>query len=141
MSNGESTGRDRSNRESDSPRAKSWFRHAFAVDSPGVAEPSVEEQDVVDDVLRRVARRRLEVPATLFMECFRPMNYLAAQAMHFGAPVGEILFPEQPYRTFAGFLERRGSVDYMTNRLAELAEEGKTKKAAKTKGSSVSDKP
>lgn len=141
MKNGESTGSDPTDHESDSKPIKSWFRHAFAVDSPGVAEPSAEEQDVVDDLLRRVARRRLEVPAALFMECFRPMNYLAAQAMHFGAPVGEILFPEQPYRTFAGFLERRGSVDYMTNRLAELAEEGKTKRTAKTKGSSVSDKP
>ena len=141
MIQGESTESDTGHPASGSKPVKSWFRHAFAVDSPGPAEPSAEEQDVVDGVLRRVARRRLEMPATLLMECFRPMSYLASQAMHFSAPVGEILFPEESYRTFAGFLERRGSVDYMTNRLAELAEEGKTKKATKTKGSTVSDKP
>ena len=107
------------------------LRHAFAVDPPGPAEPTEEEQVPVDWVCRQVARRRLTTAGLVALELTRPLNFVASQAMIFVSPVfwafARKLTFEQ-YNHFAAFLGRRGSIDYLTRRIehfeAELAEGG-----------------
>lgn len=101
---------------------KDWLKHAFAVDRPGPASPNDAERTVVDRVLTEVVRRRLAIPALMFLEMSRSMNYLGAQVLHYFAPFVTVLVDTQSYDVFANFLERRGSVDYMCQRLEELGE-------------------
>ena len=98
----------------------SWWRHAFAVDPPGPAIPSDIEQKAVDAILKEVIRRRLTAPAVLFLESAPSLNYVAAQAMHFFAPFAHVLVAAGWYDAFAGFLEQRGSIEYMIQRLHAL---------------------
>ncbi|MFQ5413420.1 MAG: hypothetical protein ACE5E6_03080 [Phycisphaerae bacterium] len=103
----------------------SWWRHAFAVDPPGPAEPTEDEQPVVDAMLNKVVRRGMVTPTILALESLRNMNYIASQVLTFAGPVATVLLPPKDYERFAGFLERRGSVDYMIRRLEALDAERK----------------
>jgi hypothetical protein len=106
------------------------LRHAFAVDPPGPAEPTEDQQVPVDWVCRQVAKRRLSTAGLVALELSRPLNFVASQAMIVVSPViwafARQLTYEQ-YNHFAAFLERRGSIDYLTARIehfeAELAAE------------------
>ena len=100
-----------------------WLKHAFAVESADRAEPTEREQQAADRVCREVVRRRLATPATLFLETFRPMNYLGSQAMHFFTPLVSALLDKEGYEAFADFLERRDSVDRLCRRIAKLEAE------------------
>lgn len=97
-----------------------WLKHAFAVDPPGAAEPTPEQADVIDRVCREVVRRRMVTPALMSLELCRPLNYVGSQTLHFFAPVVAALTDARGYQHFAEFLERRGSVDYLCQRLEDL---------------------
>ena len=47
---------------------KAKLKHAFAVDEPGAAEPTPEQQPAVDWFCRQVSRRRLTVPGLVALE-------------------------------------------------------------------------
>ena len=63
---------------------------------------------------------QLTVPAMVFLETFRPLNYLGAQAMYFLQPIATVILDGDGYRCFTEFLEQRGSVDYMSERIQEM---------------------
>ena len=96
------------------------LKHAFAVDPPGAAEPTPEQQAAVDYVCMQVARRHLTTPGLIGLEMSRPLNFLLSQTMHFFSPGAWAIFPHrtyQGYTDFAAFLERRGSVEYLARRI------------------------
>jgi len=100
-----------------------WLKHAFAVEPDGPAEPTDAQQAVVHEVCRAIVRRRMTTPALMFLEMTRPLNYLAAQTMHFLAPVLTAVVDREGYRQFAEFLEHRGSVDYLCRQIEALEAE------------------
>jgi hypothetical protein len=97
-----------------------WIRHAFALDPPGPAEPTEAQRPIVDRVCLEIVRRHLTVPAIAFLEMSRPLNFLAANAIHFFSPLLSALLTGGEHRRFAEFLERRGSVEYLCRRIEEL---------------------
>jgi hypothetical protein len=99
---------------------RSWFRHAFAVDPTGPATPTEAQRVVVERVCREIVRRHLSTPALIFLETFRPLNYLGAQAMHFFQPIVSVILRGEGYRHFTDFLEQRGSIDYLCKMLDTL---------------------
>lgn len=104
----------------------SWLSHAFAVDPPGPAVPTAEQREAVDWLCREIVRRGLATPSQLFLEMTRPLNYLEAQAMHFLAPGVEAITRQASYETYAhlaSFLERRGSTDYLSQRIEHFERE------------------
>jgi hypothetical protein len=111
----------------------SWFKHAFAVDPPGPATPDELERDLIDRLCREIVRRRLTTPALVFLETSHPLNYIGSQFMLFFAPVVELIVAREKYRTLVGFLERRGSIEYICQRIehfeAQRHSAGKTENA------------
>ena len=101
---------------------KGW-RHAFAVDPPGPAEPDEMQRDVIDRLCRAVVRRQMTTPALFALEMSRPLNYMGSQAMHFFRPIVSTLFDTARYQALAEFLEKRGSVEYVCRRLEAMEEE------------------
>ena len=105
---------------------KERFRHAFAVDPPGAAEPTAEQQEPVDFICRWVAKRHLTTPGLLLLEMSRPYNFLAAQFMHALAPAVWALSQTlgyEKYQHFIAFLEHRGSTEYLAERIEQFEEE------------------
>jgi hypothetical protein len=99
------------------------FKHAFALDE-GNAEPTPSQKQVAEAVCREIVRRRLATPALLFLETFRPLNYLGSQLMHFFQPIVNIVLDGEGYRHLSEFLENRASVDYLRRRIEDLEDEG-----------------
>ena len=63
-----------------------WLQHAF--DTSGPEEPpSPAQLELVEKLCHEIVRRRLALPALVFLEMSRPLNTLSAQALHFLAPV------------------------------------------------------
>ena len=98
----------------------SWLKHAFAVDPPGPTVPTDDEKRVVERLATEVVRRRLTSPTLLLLECSRNMNFVGSQLLTFFAPFAHIVFPKREYDLISGFLERRGSIEYLCRRLETL---------------------
>ena len=97
-----------------------WLRHAFAVDPPGPLQPDEAERALVERLCAEVVRRRLTSPALLLLEMTRPLNYLSAQALHALQPFLSVLGKPRDIDRLARFLERRGSIEYLSDRLEAL---------------------
>ena len=100
-----------------------WLQHAFAVEPPGPYEPTGDERDVVERLCREIAKRRLDAAALFFLESSRPLNYVGAQTLHFFSPIVSAVCDADGVNRFARFLEHRGAVDYLCNRLEALRRE------------------
>ncbi len=108
-----------------SGKLRDWLKRAFAVDPPGPAQPTPEESAVIDKICAEIVRRRMVTPMLLGLEMSRPLNYVGAQTMHFFQPFVAALLPTGGYQRFAGFLERRGSIEYICRRIEALEAEGR----------------
>lgn len=108
-----------------------WLKHAFAVEPPGPAVPTPEQKSAVDKVCAEIVRRHLTMPALLFLESARPLNYLGAQAMHFFMPVFSVLTDTGGPKNFAEFLSQRGSVDYLCQRIEDYEAEAEREEMRK----------
>lgn len=99
-----------------------WFKHAFALDEPNV-EPTNAQKEVVDKVCREIVRRGMATPALVFLEIFRPLNYLGSQVMHFFQPIMTVILDGEGYRHMSEFLENRQSVDYLRRQIEEIEDQ------------------
>lgn len=118
------------------------LKHAFAIDPPGVAEPTPEQQAAVDYICRQVARRHLTTPGLIGLEMSRPLNFLLSQTMHFFSPGAWAIFPHrtyQGYTDFAAFLERRGSFEYLARRIEHFEAEFERRERGETGAAPESD--
>ncbi len=97
-----------------------WLKHAFAVDPPGPARPDSNEAELIERLAGAVVRRGMSSAALLFLECSHPFNFVASQVMVFFGPVAELIFSKDEYRRLAAFLERRGSIEFVCQRIEHL---------------------
>jgi len=102
---------------------KTWFANAFAVEKPGEIDPSPRQREIVDRLCGEVARRGLAGPAIMALEMSRPLNMLGASALHMLQPIIATMFDAEAAREFARFLEHRGSIDFLCERIEHLARE------------------
>ncbi len=96
---------------------KKWLKDAFAVESDKPLELNTEQKAIVDRVCEEVARRHMTTPALIFLETFRPLNYLGSQVLHFFQPIVTTVLNAESYKVFTAFLEQRNSVDYLCRRI------------------------
>ncbi len=100
---------------------KKWLAHAFAVERPEDFAPTVEQQQIADRICREIIRRDMVTLAILTLETCRPLNYIGSQAIHFFTPLLSILVDPRAQKIFADFLEQRGSIEWLCQRLEFLS--------------------
>ncbi len=101
----------------------SWrekFRHAFAVDAPGPAEPTDTQRVVVEMLLAKIVERGMAQPAGIFLESWRPLGVLTGQGMQALSPFAGILLDPNAWKEFADYLDKRGAIAWMLRRMDEL---------------------
>lgn len=103
-------------------RAWQWLRHAFAIESAEGWQPNERQQQICDLLLHEITRRGMAVPALLWLETSRPLNYIGAQLLHFCEPVLSAVCDAQSCREFAEFLEHPGAIEYLCRRLEAMAQ-------------------
>ena len=96
-----------------------WLKHAFSVDK-GLPEPSPLQAKVVDDLCTWIVRKGYTTPALMAIEMSRPLNYVGAHTIHFFMPIVRILFDAEGLDAFAKFLEHRGSLEYIVQRIETI---------------------
>lgn len=100
---------------------KKWLAHAFAVERPEDFAPTVEQQQIADRICREIIRRDMVTLAVLSLETCRPLNYIGSQAIHFFSPFLSFLVDPKAQNIFAEFLEKRGSIEWLCQRLETLS--------------------
>ena len=83
---------------------------------------SAEQIQLFDRLADRVVRLRFTVPAVVFLESVRPLNFVGSQAMLFFAPMVHALFGKHEYDLIQQALERRETLGYLAD-LVEYKEE------------------
>jgi hypothetical protein len=76
-----------------------------------------EQLKLFDRLSDRVVKMRMTVPAMLFLESTRPLNFIGSQAMLFFAPMVHALFAAHEYNLLQQALERRETLGYLADLL------------------------
>jgi len=76
-----------------------------------------EEDAVLDKVAKKVVQWGMSVPAILFLESVKPLNYIGAQAMVFFEPIVQSVFSIKDYDTFRAALERRENIENLLQKI------------------------
>jgi hypothetical protein len=102
---------------------KAWLAHAFSVPTAKDFVPTSVEIGLVDRLCLELSRRRLTLPASVLLESFRPLGFVASQGVWISYPWFAALFDAQGLKTLGDLLERPGAIDWMLERLAADTEE------------------
>ncbi|WP_145111733.1 hypothetical protein [Gimesia panareensis] len=116
---------------------KQWLANAFAIERPEDFAPTAEQQEIADRVCREIVRRDMVTLAILSLETCRPLNYVGSQAIHFFTPFLSFLVEPRSQKLFAEFLEKRGSIEWLCQRLETLSNES----ISRQKSATTSQKP
>ncbi len=96
------------------------FKHAFAIDGAKL-------EDCNAALLRKLAdfvvRRNMSVPAIMFLESVRPLNFVGNQAMIFFKPIVSRFFTSTEYEKLATILERREVIDMLIKEIEQKAKQ------------------
>ncbi len=83
------------------------------------AELSPDQIMLLRKLSSKVVQLRMTIPAVLFLESVRPLNYVGSQVMVFFAPLVHIVFTSPEWDQLQKVLEKRESLGY----IIELIEE------------------
>jgi hypothetical protein len=78
-----------------------------------------EEDAVIDKLAQKVVERRMAVPAIMFLESVKPLNYISSQAMVFFEPIVQTVFNFRDYDTLRTALEKRETIEVLLLRIEE----------------------
>jgi hypothetical protein len=104
-------------------RIRDAMRNAFAIERAEVAEPDAKAREAAERILSEVVRRRLTPAALFLLESGRPLNRVSAATIHFFRPMASLAVDDEALRSFASFLERPGSVEWLCRRLEAIERE------------------
>jgi hypothetical protein len=79
-----------------------------------------EQQAVLDKLAHQVVKRGMTVPAIIFLESIKPLNFIASQAMVFFEPIIQTIFDFRDYDNLRLALERRESLEILLCKIEEL---------------------
>jgi len=80
------------------------------------------EQELIENLARRLQRLHLIAPAILFLESNKPVSFIGSQALLFFQPVLRMLSAES-MDEYVALFEQRASVERLIERLEQLADE------------------
>ncbi|MDH4158441.1 MAG: hypothetical protein OEW00_14320 [candidate division Zixibacteria bacterium] len=72
-----------------------------------------QENAVLDKLARKTVEKGMAVPAILFLESVKPLNFIGSQVMVFFEPVVQTIFNFKDYDTFRSALEKRESIEIL----------------------------
>ncbi|MCX6826048.1 MAG: hypothetical protein NTV06_02085 [candidate division Zixibacteria bacterium] len=76
-----------------------------------------EENAILEKLALKVVRWRMAVPAILFLESVKPLNYIGSQALVFFEPMVQTVFNFKDYETLRMAMERRENVENLLQKI------------------------
>ncbi len=97
------------------------FKHAFSVGTSHENKTlSEKELAVLLKLVAVIQKRKLTLPATMFLECAHPLNYIGSQMMVFFRPFLTFFFTPADYDIFQGILEKREGIKMVIEELEKI---------------------
>ena len=90
-----------------------FFGGQSDIPDPEKAALPDEENAVLDKLAHKVVDKGWTVPAILFLESVKPLNYISSQAMVFFEPMVQTVFNFRDYDTLRTALERRETLEIL----------------------------
>ncbi len=91
-------------------RFREKWKNAFDLKSPH-GPLTDEDRALMDKIARTVVKRRMAMPAILFLGSVKPLNAIGSQALVFLQPFLSGVFNEADYRRVTEILERREGIE------------------------------
>ncbi len=76
-----------------------------------------EQDEVLEKVARKVVEKRMTVPALMFIESVKPLNFIGSQVMVFFEPIVQTLFDFKSYTVFREVIEDRENVEILMQKI------------------------
>ena len=94
-----------------------FFRGSTEFPDSGKPVLVEEEQAVMEKVAKQVVERRMAVPAIVFLESVKPLNFIASQTLVFFEPIIQSVFTIKDYDTFRTALEKRETIEILIQKI------------------------
>jgi hypothetical protein len=91
----------------------SIFKGNVDIPDPDNTSLPAEEEAVLDKLAKKAVERGMAVPAILFLESVKPLNFIASQVMVFFEPVIQTIFNFKDYNNLRSALEKRESIEIL----------------------------
>ena len=91
----------------------SFFKGSGDIPDPDHTSLPADEEDVLDRLAKKAVERGMAVPAIIFLESVKPLNFIASQVMVFFEPVIQSIFNFRDYNTLRSALEKHESVEIL----------------------------
>jgi hypothetical protein len=115
----------------------SILRGGTELPDPEQSPLEAEENAVLDKLAHKVVDKGMAVPAILFLESVKPLNFIGSQMMVFFEPIVQTVFNFKDYTTLRTALEKRPTIEILLLKIEEydataFAREKRLKKFLKT---------
>ncbi len=100
----------------------------------GESEPlTPRQEEILTKIAQKVVHWKMSVPAILFLESVKPLNYVGSQMMAFFEPMFQAVFSWKDYDEFRIMMEERGTVERLLRRIEVLDAEAQEKEKSSKK--------
>jgi hypothetical protein len=99
---------------------KKWFSSSDRKPTPEKMPLTPEEEAVLERVAKKVVEWKMVVPAILFLESVKPLNYIGAQGMVFFEPLVQGVFSIKDYDTLRTVMEKRECIEILLLKIEAL---------------------
>jgi len=86
---------------------------------PDTEYTAEEQEQLLDRIADQIVRRRLELPASMFLEMHRPLRFFAGQGLLFASPLLGTFFGLEEVYKFSRLVEDPTAIDRLLERIAE----------------------
>ncbi len=84
---------------------------------------NINHSELIKEVATKIVRRRMTVPAILFIESLKPINRLAGQAILIVSPFLAIFVSYEKIEQFCDMLQDRENVEKLLNEIKDQEDE------------------
>jgi len=106
-----------------------FLRDMFSMGPRGIdkKELTPHQEEILTKIAQKVVSWKMSVPAILFLESVKPLNYVGSQMMAFFEPMFQALFSWKDYDEVRNMMEERGTVERLLQRIEQLDSEAQEK--------------
>ncbi len=93
-------------------------------------ELTAYQEEILTKIAQKVVSWKMSVPAILFLESVKPLNYVGSQMMAFFEPFVQAVFSWKDYDEIRMMMEERGTVEKLLQRIEAVDSEAQEKEKA-----------
>jgi len=90
------------------------FKHAFSINAEKLKD---DEIALIEKLADYVVRRKMTLPAIMFLESVQPLNFIGNQAALFFKPILTHFFSSQEYNKLTNILEKRDAINTLIRQI------------------------